>query len=140
MPGSRSFKIRALCSILIPIILAGIVITYVAVSSTRHMLVERADQFGGAIADQLATSVSDQLVQRDLLGLNVTLGNLVTRGDFSFASVYSADNKLVAQAGKNTGNLTLFTRDVVFQNAAAGYVQVGFSPDLVDSPISTILL
>lgn len=128
-----------LCVILVPLILGAVLTTWVAASSSKRLLDERAHQFGGAIADQLAISITDQLVQKDVLGLNITLNNLLGKGDFDFASVYSADNKLLAQAGKNTGNLMIFSRGVVFQNAAAGTLQVGLARHLVDSPTNTIL-
>ena len=136
---SRSFRAKVLCVILIPILLGTALTTWVAVYSSKHLLEDRMQQFGGAIADQLAATIADQLVPPDVLGLNVTLNNLLDKGDFSFASVYSANNKLLAQAGKNSGNLVMFTRDVVFQNAAAGTLQIGLSPDLVAAPIRTIL-
>ena len=136
---SRTFRARVLCVILVPLILGAILTTWVAVFASNRLLEQRANQFGSAIADQLASSISDQLVRPDVLGLNVTLNNLLEKGNFSFASVYSADNKLLAQAGKNTGDLKVFTRDVVFQNAAAGTLQVGLSPHLVDAPVRTIL-
>jgi uncharacterized membrane protein affecting hemolysin expression len=138
--SSRGFKTKILCAILVPVIFCAIVTNWVAVSSAKHLLEERARQFGGAIADQLAVSITDQLVQRDILGLNVTLGNLQAKGDFSFASVYGADNKLLAQTGKSNGDQLVFTRDVVFQNATAGYLQIGLAHQYVDSPATTILL
>lgn len=137
--SSRTFRAKVLCVILVPLILGAMLTTWVAVVSSEQLLDARAKQFGGAIADQLSASIADQLVQPDVLGLNVTLNNLLDKGDFSFASVYSADNKLLAQAGKNTGNLMMFTREVVFQNAAAGTLQIGLDPQLVDAPTMTIL-
>lgn len=137
---SRSFRLKVLGVILVPIIISAITATLVLVSTARSELSASASHYGNAIADQLATTVTDQVVQKDILGLNVVLGNLVEKGDFAFASVYGTDNHLLAQSGKNSGDLVMYSRDVVFQNAAAGYVQIGLEQDALLSPANLLLL
>lgn len=136
MPGSR-FKI--LLVILLPIIVSGMVTSAITLRTASEAVEARSRYFGEAIANQLALSVTDQLVQEDLLSLNVTLNELLERGGFTFASVYSADNRLLAQAGKNSGDVVIFTEEVVFQNAGAGYVQLGLDSRYIASPSDVIL-
>lgn len=138
--ASRSFRAKALGVILAPILISAVITTLVMVSMTRSQLKERADQFGGAIADQLAITIADQVVQKDILGLNVVLNNLQEKRDFVFASVYGTDNHLLAQAGKNSGDLLMFSRDVVFQNASAGYLQLGLRKEDITTPANTLLI
>lgn len=137
---STRFRIKWLAAILVPILGSAVVTTWVATTAVHRQLEERTRLFGNAMADQLALTVTDQLVQKDLLSLNVVLNDLTAKGDFSFASVYSVDNRLLAQAGRNGGDLLIFTRDVVFQNASAGSVQIGLGKQYLTTPTTRILM
>ncbi|MBD3648959.1 MAG: hypothetical protein HUJ31_16255 [Pseudomonadales bacterium] len=125
------FALRLSLAVLIPILLTGILFTPLLSRYAYNKLEAQGHLTGQAIADQLAVSLTDHLVSRDILSLNVVLSDLMERGNFDFASVYSADNRLLAQAGRrdDSDRQLIFTRDVTFQNATAGYVQVGFYRD-----------
>lgn len=125
---ARRFALRLSLVVLIPVLSSAVLFTPVLSGYTYGRLEEQGNLIGQAVADQLAFSLTDHLVNRDILSLNVVLSDLVNSGNFDFASVYSADNRLLAQAGQreDSDKQMTFTRDVTFQNATAGYVQVGF--------------
>ena len=135
----RGPKLKTLLIILLPIVLSGLITTLVSMASSKRQLEARALHFGNAVAEQMALTVVEPMVQKDLLSLNVILTNLLDKGSFQFASVYSSDNRLLAQSGKNTGDMTMFTRDVVFQSAATGFVQLGMDNGYLHAPMTAML-
>jgi len=127
---------------LVPILISGlasVLFTYNHVSVELNRL---GQHFGDSIADQLSLSVTDYLVNEDILSLNVVLADLVDRGDFDFASIYGADNRLLAQAGKRAAGIDhayMFTRDITWQNASVGHLQIGLVNHVVSGPVLTSL-
>ncbi|MEX0943041.1 MAG: hypothetical protein WD002_10895 [Pseudomonadales bacterium] len=132
-------KVKTLALIALPILISGIIITWVSAAQMRSELQTQTSRFGHAMVDQLATTITDPMVQRDVLSLNVILSDLLEKGDFAFASVYSTDNRLLAQVGRNRSNLQTFTRDVVFQNASPGYVQLGLDHSGIDARVRNLV-
>lgn len=118
-----------------PILIGGTIGTALTWQWASEQVESRARHFGNALANQLALTVTDPLLQDDVLSLNVILRDLVQRGDVAIASVYSADNHLVAQAGRHNETLFVESEDVTFQNTTAGYVQVGLASKDITAPI-----
>ncbi|MCB1692119.1 MAG: hypothetical protein KDI19_05095 [Pseudomonadales bacterium] len=133
-------KIKLLAVILLPVLVASVVLTSLVLVYSRQLLTERTLELGNAAADQLALTITDALVQQDALRLNVMLSNLLARGNFKFASVYTPDGKLLAQVGKSEASMATMSRDVAFQDAAAGVLQVGLRADVVDARVDRIAL
>lgn len=136
-PAKRS-NARALGLVLLPLVLSACLSTYLLVSNTNTLLNQQADQFGQAIADHMAISVADHLLNDDRLSLNVLLNELLLRGNFKFASVYNYDNELLAQVGQSA-NTVIFTKDVTSQNATTGYVQLGQGREQISLQITKAL-
>lgn len=133
-----SSRIKLLLVILLPILVGSALVTATVWLGAREALDERTRHFGNAIVDQLAVTVTDPLLQGDVLSLNVMLNELEKRGDVSFATVYDADDRLRAQAGRATEGLTYFSRDVTFQNTKTGYVQLGLDLEGMRTSLATI--
>jgi uncharacterized membrane protein affecting hemolysin expression len=136
-PAKRS-NLRALGLVILPLVFSACLSTYLLVSNTNTLLNQQADQFGQAIADHMAISVADHLLNKDRLSLNVLLNELLLRGNFKFASVYNYDNELLAQVGQST-NTVIFTKDVTSQNATTGYVQLGLGREQISLQITQAL-
>ncbi len=83
-------------------------------------------EFGEASAQQLAILAVQPILEEDLISLNVLVSDLVEQKHYQFASIYSTDNQLLAQAGQPAG--ALFSRDISFQANVLGRAQVGI-PD-----------
>ncbi|MFT7684707.1 MAG: putative membrane protein affecting hemolysin expression [Candidatus Azotimanducaceae bacterium] len=137
-PAKRSSS-RALGLIVMPLVLSACLSTYLIVSNTKTLLEEQTNQFGQAIADHMAISIADHLVNDDRLSLNVILTELLSRNNFKFASVYNYDNELLAQVGQST-NTVVFTKYVTSQNATTGYVQLGFDERKISQQVFNTLL
>ena len=136
-------KLRASLLVLVPIFISGLASVVFHYQHVNVELNQKGQHFGASIADQLSLSVTDYLVNEDILSLNVVLTQLLARGHFDFASVYSADNQLLAQVGKRSASentARLFTRDITWQNASVGHLQIGLSNASVDEPLSLTLM
>ncbi|XOV86057.1 MAG: hypothetical protein ACFHX7_13920 [Pseudomonadota bacterium] len=133
-------RTKMLIVMLLPITLIGAVAIIGNFLAAASEVNSRAEHYGGAIADQLAQTITDQLVQEDVLGLNVLLADLLRNDDFAFASVYATDNRLLAQVGRNSDHLRSFSRDITFQDAALGSVTIGFNPGPSFSGLHTLLV
>ena len=118
-------RVKLAILVTLPILVGGALTTWLVWQSASQRTEARAEHFASAVVRQIAQTVTDPLMQEDALSLNVILGDLVQQGDIDFASVYSADNRLMPQAGRRTDSLQLFSADVTFQNTSAGYVRVG---------------
>ncbi|MDP6264271.1 MAG: hypothetical protein QGI68_08250 [Pseudomonadales bacterium] len=85
----------------------------------------QADDFGQTTAELLAVSSEEYLIAGDLLSLNVLLSELVTKGHFSHASIYSADSHLLAEAGNSTwGEDREYTAEIHYQESIAGHLRI----------------
>ncbi len=125
---SRRARLRAIAVVLSPVVIIGVLLTWLLASSAEHNLRQQSLRFGNSIAAQLAITTSDYLVNRDALSLNIMLRDLLDDGNFGFAAVHDADRNLVAQAGKPNERQAFFTRDITFQDTAIGHLRLGLTP------------
>ncbi|MDZ7686626.1 MAG: hypothetical protein U5O39_17985 [Gammaproteobacteria bacterium] len=126
-------------AILVPILIGATIGTALTWQWATDRVESRSRHFGNALASQVALTVTSPLLQKDALSLNVILRDLVRRGDVAFASVYDADNHLVAQAGRRNEKQLHVSKDVTFQNTAAGYVQIGLPREDITASIIGVL-
>ncbi|MCB1644150.1 MAG: hypothetical protein KDI36_01790 [Pseudomonadales bacterium] len=112
--------------VLLPVVLSALVSTGLITSYAQTQLERQATEMGEAVAAQLATSLATYLVNNDVLSLNVVLTDLVGQGHFSQVSVFSADDRLIAQVGKRQTDPTdkVFSRDITLQKVSAGYLRI----------------
>jgi uncharacterized membrane protein affecting hemolysin expression len=122
--NSRTIRYRIILAIAVPWIISAIASTWLIATYTRDQLTDQANQFGQAIADQLANTSIDYLVSKDVLSLNVILDELYNRNNFDFAAVYNPENNLLAQSGKHSNGQYRFTRDINFQDTNLGHVMI----------------
>jgi uncharacterized membrane protein affecting hemolysin expression len=135
-------KPRAILLVLMPVLLSALASIWLTTQHMQTSLDSQGQHYGNSVADQLSQSLTDYLVNEDILSLNVVLNQLVAQGNFDFASIYSADNRLLAQAGRtpSTDSERMFTRDITWQNASMGYLQIGLGSQAVDEPVRNTLL
>jgi len=131
----NSRKSRATLLALLPVLLSALASIWLTTQHMQTSLDRQGQHFGNSVADQLSLSLKDYLVNEDILSLNVVLNQLVAQGNFDFASIYSADNRLLAQAGRapSTDSARMFTRDITWQNASIGYLQIGLGSQAIDA-------
>jgi uncharacterized membrane protein affecting hemolysin expression len=135
-------KSRATLLVLLPVLLSALASIWLTTQHMQTSLDRQGQHFGNSVADQLSQSLKDYLVNEDILSLNVVLNKLVAQGNFDFASIYSADNRLLAQAGRapSTDSARLFTRDITWQSASVGYLQIGLGSQAIDEPVLNTLI
>lgn len=95
---------------------------------TEKRMQTQSEHFSRTLTSYLAMTIAQHLVNNDLLGINVLLARMQEDSALDFASVYDANNQLVAQVGRRGSDQSaVFSREITFQDTTAGYVQVGFS-------------
>lgn len=137
--NSRTIRVRIIIAVLTPLLLSALASTWLISTFSRYQLEEQADQFGQAIADQLANTSIYYLVSNDVLSLNVVLDQLLARHNFDFAAVYNPDSQLLAQSGKSNRSQPSFSRDINFQDANLGYVVIELDSGLLQQRLQQIL-
>jgi len=124
------FKYPAAITLLItiPLILSISLSTVLLSDLLLNDLDSQADRFGQSSADLLAVSCDEYLLNNDLLSLNVLLSKLVSNGYFKHASIYSADNRLLAQSGTPDWTADkVFTAEIHYQDSIAGHLRITIS-------------
>lgn len=129
-PTSQSISPRArlLLLAILPLIFSMIAMSLVVTVMTEKRMQTQSEHFSRTLTSYLAMTIAEHLVNNDLLGINVLLTRLQEDSALDFASVYDANNQLVAQVGRRgVDQSAVFSREITFQDTTAGYVQVGFS-------------
>lgn len=80
--------------------------------------------YGEATADQLSAYLAPYVVENNLLSLNIVTTDLVRNDYIQFVSVYDEGNALIAQSGRDTGDTTVYTSEITFQDSVVGFVRV----------------
>lgn len=98
---------------------------------TADNLERQMAAYGSALSSQLAVTLTDNMISRDILSLNVLLSEFVQQQYFDYATAYNADHRLVAQAGERKIKIDYrtFTADISFQDEIEGYVEIGVNPE-----------
>jgi uncharacterized membrane protein affecting hemolysin expression len=121
-------RVRLLLLAILPLIASVIVMSLVVTVMTERRMQMQSEHFSRTLTSYLAMTTAEHLVNNDLLGINVLLTRMQEDSALDFASVYDANNQLVAQVGRRgTDKSAVFSREITFQDTAAGYVQAGFS-------------
>jgi hypothetical protein len=136
----RNSKVRALLIVLVPLLLSGLISTYLIYWVTQTQLHNQSERFSQTIANHLASSVVDHVMNNDRLGLNVLLSDLLEDKNFDFASVSNTNNQLLAQVGKKSLTSRIFSQQVTFHETIAGSVQISFNQNIIQSQITNLLI
>jgi len=126
-----SFQIaRIVWLICFPLLVSSALSIWIILNLISASENKQSQVIGEAIAAQLAASVSEYLVSEDRLSLTVLLSDLVQEGVFSKATIYGADDGLVATAGDHeSANSQVYTAEIPYQDSIAGYVRITLSED-----------
>ena len=131
---------KVILLVCLPLLVSSIVSIWLIFHLVDDSEQKQSRVIGEAIATQLASSVSEYLISEDRLSLTVLLNDLVQQGVFNKATVFGADNSLVATAGDSAGSTsTVYTAEVPYQDSVAGYVRISLAQDALFTNSSTIL-
>jgi uncharacterized membrane protein affecting hemolysin expression len=134
--------LRVLLLVTAPLLVSCALSVYFIAGHISETQQQQSQLIGNAIAKQLGASVSEYMLAEDRLSLTVLLNELVTEGVFSSATIYGADNSLVAAAGNSVNSENaVFTAEIPYQDSVAGYVHISLATDrLFTDGWSTILI
>jgi uncharacterized membrane protein affecting hemolysin expression len=111
----------------------------------KHAMHEQADALGQSLTTQTAMSATELLVSNDILSLNVLLGNLVKNPLVAHAAIYSADSRIIAEAGQRPKNGLLGPADglyetkLSFQDVTAGNLRISLDMTQFQQPLTLSL-
>ena len=118
--SSTRIRIRVILLSLLPVFLVIMLVTLFLASSFHLSLSRQNMKFGNTMADQIALTSTEYLINQDSVSLNVILRDLLSSAYFEFAAIYDADGSLITQAGKSASTQTTFTRDINFSEYRSG--------------------
>lgn len=136
--SSNMVRVRTIVVTLLPAFIISVLVTWLTLSQANSTLLREGSRFGNAIADQLAITATDYLVNQDALSLNVMLRNLLNQGDIAYVAMYDAERNLIAQAGKRDTAHSVFTRDITSYNTLMGHLRLGLESDKL--PIISVII
>ena len=125
--SSTRIRIRVILLSLLPVFLVIMLVTLFLASSFHLSLSRQNMKFGNTMADQIALTSTEYLINQDSVSLNVILRDLLSSAYFEFAAIYDADGSLITQAGKSASTQTTFTRDITSQNTVVGHLSLGLT-------------
>ena len=111
----------------------------------RQAMHEQADAVGQSLTTQTATSATELLVSNDILSLNVLLNNLVKNPLVAHAAIYSADNRIIAEAGQRPKSGLLGPADglyqtrIALQDVTAGNLRISLDMSQFQQPLTISL-
>ncbi|HDZ57041.1 MAG TPA: histidine kinase [Pseudomonas xinjiangensis] len=100
----------------------------------------QADAVGAELSRQVAASVADPLAANDSLSLNILLAQWNQNPLIAHTSLYTADNRIVAEAGERPSRDDLapgqgrFIASVHFQDVLAGQLQMSLAAEPFSAP------
>nr|WP_154742452.1 AhpA/YtjB family protein [Pseudomonas karstica] len=111
----------------------------------KQAMHEQADALGASLTTQTATSATELLVSNDILSLNVLLNNLTKNPLVAHAAIYSADNRIMAEAGQRPKNGLLreaeglYSSNITFQDVKAGQLRISLDMQQFQQPMTISL-
>ena len=143
---AKSMKLTGRMVLLAVIPLAAIMLLLaVAKVQLNTDIATHADQVGAEMARQIAASVADPLAADDQLSLNIQLAQWKRSPLISHIRLYTAENRLIAEAGDEPGRGRLapgqgdFNATVHFQDAMVGQVTLSLAAEPFTGPANTLL-
>ena len=98
--------------------------------SSRHMQQQQQEEYGTALAHQIARRISTSLESGDLLGVSAALQRFVETSSAEQVAIFDVEGKALGQAGHPLGNaLNQYTAPVRIQSDVAGRVVITISSD-----------
>ena len=98
--------------------------------SSRYMQAEQQEEYGTALAHQIARRISTALESGDLLSVSASLQRFVETSSAEQVAIFDVEGKAIGQAGKTLGkHLLQYTAPVRIESDVAGQVVITTSGD-----------
>ena len=111
-------------------LLVSLALVTLAAISTRHMQMQQQEEYGSALAHQIATRISTALETGDLLSVSASLQRFVETSSAEEVAIFDVEGKALGQAGDALGqNLRQYRAPVRVESDVAGQVVITISTD-----------
>jgi len=111
-------------------LLVSLALVTLGAISSRHMQAQQQQEYGSALAHQIARRISTALENGDLLSVSASLQRFVETSSAEQVAIFDVDGKALGQAGHTQGNsLNEYSAPVRIESDIAGRVVITISND-----------
>ena len=111
-------------------LLVSLALVTLGAISSRHMQAQQQQEYGSALAHQIARRISTALENGDLLSVSASLQRFVETSSAEQVAIFDVDGKALGQAGHTQGNsLNEYSAPVRIESDIAGRVVITISGD-----------
>ncbi len=111
-------------------LLVSLALVTLGAISSRHMQLQQQEEYGSALAHQLARRISTALESGDLLSMSASLQRFVETSSAEQVAIFDVEGKILGQAGHVTGQyLHTYHAAVRIESDVAGQVAITISTD-----------
>ncbi len=111
-------------------LLVSLALVTLAAISSRHMQLQQQEDYGSALARQIATRIGAALETGDLLSVAAALQRFLESSSAEEVALFDVEGKALGQAGKALGrNLEQYSAPVRVESNIAGRVVITISTD-----------
>jgi hypothetical protein len=111
-------------------LLVSLALVILAAISSRHMQLQQQQDYGSALARQIATRIGAALETGDLLSVAAALQRFLESSSAEEVALFDVEGKALGQAGKALGrNLEQYSAPVQVESNIAGRVVITISTD-----------
>lgn len=130
---------------LTPLLLMFVLVLWFGQFQLQRDIAQQADQTGNELARQIATLVADPLAANDTLSLNIILAQWAQNPMIAHGSLTSANNRIVAEAGRRPAADSLapgqgrFIAAVHFQDELIGQLHLSLAREPFIAPVKNLV-
>ena len=111
-------------------LLVSLALVALGAISSRHMQLQQQEEYGTALAHQIAQRISTSLESGDLLSVSASLQRFVATSSAEQVAIFDVEGKAIGQAGNARGkNLSQYQAPVRVESDIAGQVVITISTD-----------
>jgi len=111
-------------------LLVSLALVTLAAISSRHMQLQQQEEYGSALAHQIARRISAAMETGDLLSISASLQRFVETSSAEQVAIFDVEGKALGQAGDVLGqNLNQYQAAVKIESDTAGQVVITISTD-----------
>ena len=111
-------------------LLVSLALVTLASISTRHMQLQQQQEYGSALARQIATRIGTTLETGNLLSVSASLHRFVETSSAEQVAIFDVEGKALGQAGETLGrNLQRYEAPVQVESDVEGKVVITISTD-----------
>lgn len=111
-------------------LLVSLALVTLAAISTRHMQLQQQEEYGSALARQIATRIGTALETGDLLRVSASLQRFVETSSAEEVAIFDVEGKALGQAGNALGqSVNQYEAPVRVESDIAGRVLITISSD-----------